>query len=323
LVLAGNKTRFEDKHKLIVAIRHEIETGKSSLRYSYWDGKEAKISEWMKFTNGLCAISRLSEHTLGARQKEIGNSIIEFCYTVINELNEDDPNAVVIVKSAHINNRNAWDWLQDSKLRADNISIGWHKFNKHSWKGIRIIRCRTDIPPGICQRKEVTFEEVDGQGVIVPGNSVKVEPHTNVQTLIKVHQADSKAIPTFLSVAGPPTTYQKKRGTSVFEHKKLPFKVTDKGDYAEFASKINKNVYIIENADIMTDPAMSPRTVEFTVAHKHPEDQDENLVRFVESFRFGYAQYKDWTSLPFVLHAMSTVEEYVNTFALEAENSEF
>jgi hypothetical protein len=27
--------------------------------------------------------------------------------------------------------------------------------------------------------------------------------------------------------------------------------------------------------------------------------------------------YQDWTALPFVLHAMSTIEEYVNTFELE------
>lgn len=321
-VLAGNRTRLGKKHKLIVAVRHEIDTGKSSLRYSHWDGKEAKISEWMKFTDGLCAISRLSEHTLGTKQKEIGNSIAEFCYKVINELNEDDPNAVVIVNRTHINHYSAWGWLRDSELRADNISIGRHKFKKSSWKGIRIIRCRTDIPPGICQRKEALFKEIDEQGNVKHEEPVRVERHTNVQTLAKVRQANLKAIPTFLSVAGLPTTHQLKRGTSVFEKKKLDFPVVNKGKgkaYVEFAPKTDKTVHIIENEDILTKPAGYPRSVEFAIAHKHPDDQDENLVRFVESLRSGHAQYKDWTSLPFVLHAMSTVKEYVNTFALEEE----
>lgn len=241
---------------------------------------------------------------------------MEFCYSVIEEIAKEDPYAIIIVNSTHINSMYAWSWLRDKDLKPESISIiGKKRFKKSAWKGIRIIRCRTGIPPTLCQRKEVIYQEIDVEGNEKP-EKVTIPAHTTVPTLLKVN---STKTPTFLSVAPPKLQY--KRGSSVFEKRKLAFPVSDKGigkDYVDIAPKIKgKTTHILSEEKIMTKPASFPKSVEFAIVHKHPEDIDEILVRFVESLRFGYAQYQDWTSLPFVLHAMSTIEEYVNTFELE------
>jgi hypothetical protein len=305
------KTQFGDM--LIVAVRYDVQTCDSKMKYSHGKGKST-ISNWEPFTAGLCNISRLSEHTLGSKAEEIGNNIVKFCYSVIEEIAQEDPYAIIIVNSTHINNQYAWSWLQDKDLKPENISIGKKRFKKFSWKGIRIIRCRTGIPPTLCQRKEVIYQEIDAESNEKPDKTVTISAHTMVPTFLRV-----KHTPTFLSV--PPPKLQDKRGKSVFEKRKLAFPISDKGprkDYVDIAPKIKrKATYITSEADVMTKPASYPKTVEFAIVHKHPEDIDEILVHFVENLRFGYAQYQDWTSLPFVLHAMSTVEEYVNTFELE------
>jgi hypothetical protein len=321
-VIAKNKTLFASRRKLIAAIRYDAYTGDSSIKYSYWEEKSSKISDWLPFTEGLFNISRLSEHTLGSKAQDIGNSIVAFCHNVIAETAKDDPNAIILVNPTHINSRYAWNWLQDKNMLKD-ISIGRKRFKKSAWKGIRIIRCRTDTPPGICQRKEVVYQEIDTAGNENADNSETIPVPTNVGTLLKVKNTQP---PTFLSVASPAKTVQYKRGSSVFEKRKLAFPVSDKWPgkaYLDIAPKVKgKTVHILSETDIMAKPASAPKTVEFAIVHKHPDDSDETLVRFVESLRFGYAQYQEWTALPFVLHAMHTVEEYVSTFELE-DNEQF
>jgi hypothetical protein len=319
-VIAKNKTRFKNRRKLIAAVRYDTRTDESSVKYSYWEGK-SNISEWMPFTTGLFSISKLSKHSLGLKAEDIGNSIVKFCSQVIEEVAKDDPHALILVNPTHINSRYAWNWLQDKNMKPETLSIGKERFKKSSWKGLRIIRCRTDIPPSLCQRKAVVYTEIEASGNEQADKTATVQVHTTVPTLIRVNKTP---IPTFLSVAPPKLQY--KRGTSVFEKRELPSSVSDKGPgkaYMDIAPKVKgKTTYIMSEADIMTKPASSPKTIEFAIAHKHPEDVDEILIRFVESLRFGHAQYQDWTSLPFVLHAMSTIEEYVNTFQLEEDDDE-
>lgn len=311
-VIAKNKTRFKNSRKLIAAIRYDVFTSESAIKYSYWNhnSKKSESSNWLPFTEGLFSISRLSEHTIGSKVQDIGNSIVGFCHNVIAETAKDDPNAIILVNSTHINSRYAWNWLQDKNVVKD-ISIGNKRFKKSSWKGIRIIRCRTDVAPGICQRKEVVYQEIDTAGNENAEKTATIYPHTNVKRLLKVNNTP---IPIFLSVAAPSDKLKDKRGSSVFEKRKLANE--EKGKLG------GKTVYTLLEVDIMKKPASAPRTVEFAIVHKHPDDSDETLVRFVESLRFGYAQYQEWTSLPFVLHAMHTVEEYVSTFELEEEDNE-
>lgn len=309
-VISKNKTRFENYRKLIAAIRYDAYTGDSYIKYSYWEDKSSKISDWLPFTEGLFSISRLSEHTLGSKAQDIGNSIVAFCYNIIEDTAKIDPNAIIIVNPTHINSRYAWNWLQDKNMLKD-ISIGKKRFKKSTWKGIRIIRCRTDMPPGICQRKELIYQEIDTAGNENTKKTVTIQSHTNVERLLKVNNTPK---PIFLSVAAPSNKVKDKRGSSVFEKRKLANR--------EKSKLRGKTIYTFSEVDIMAKPASAPKTVEFAIAHKHPDDSDETLVRFVESLRFGYAQYQEWTSLPFVLHAMHTIEEYVSTFELEEDNEE-
>lgn len=324
-VLAKNKTGFKDRRKLIVAIRYDARSGESSLKYSYWEKGKSKNSAWLPFTEGLFSISRLSEHTLGPTAEEIGNNIVDFCHKVIEEVAKDDPFAIILVQSTHIHSKFAWSWLQDKNLQLGNISIGTKPFKK-SWSGLRIIRCRTEIPPSLCQRKEVTYQEIDAQGQEIPGETFIAPVHTNVRTLIRVK---GTSIPTFLSVAPPTRNLQYKRGQSVFEKRLLPYKIVmkdekfilmKKGESKNYLNVVpqipGKQVYVVTEGDIETMPAAFPRSVELAVVHQPPEDEAEVLIRFVESLRFGHAQYQEWTTLPLVLHGMFTVEEYVNTFEL-------
>jgi len=318
-VLAKNKTWFDDRRKLIVAIRYDAQIGESQLKYSYWEKGKSKISAWLPFTEGLFSISRLSEHTLGPKAEEMGNNIVDFCYQVIEEVAKEDPFAIILVHSTHINNKSAWSWLQDKKLQPENISIGNKPFKK-SWAGLRIIRCRTTTSPSLCQRKKVIYQEIDDQGREIPGNTFTAPVHTNVPTLIRVR---GTSIPTFLSVAPPTRNLQYKRGQSVFEKRRLPYEVAKKGkgkEYLNVAPQIpGKRVYVVTEGDLETMPAAFPRSVELAIVHQPPEDEAEVLIRLVESLRFGHAQYQEWTTLPFVLHAMFTVEKYVNTFELEED----
>jgi len=234
-VIAKNKTRFASRRKLIAAIRYDAYTGDSSIKYSYWEDKSSKISDWLPFTEGLFSISRLSEHTLGSKAQDIGNSIVAFCHNVIEETAKIDPNAVIIVNPTHINSRYAWHWLQDKNMLKD-ISIGSKRFKKSAWKGIRIIRCRTDMPPGICQRKEVVYQEIDTAGNENTEKTVTIQSHTNVERLLKVNNTPK---PIFLSVAAPSNKVKDKRGSST-GGRKFP------DHFLVYSCIIKKNKYKME-----------------------------------------------------------------------------
>jgi len=48
-VIAKNRTRFGDRKKLIVAVRYDVQTGDSKMKYSHGKGK-SKISDWVYLT---------------------------------------------------------------------------------------------------------------------------------------------------------------------------------------------------------------------------------------------------------------------------------
>ncbi|MEH2203317.1 MAG: RNaseH domain-containing protein [Nostoc sp.] len=58
------------------------------------------------------------------------------------------------------------------------------------------------------------------------------------------------------------------------------------------------------------------------VTLRQPEDNPDDLAALVESLRYGFGHYSDWTGLPAPLFFERVVRDYISDFAIADEDIE-
>ncbi|MEH1963082.1 MAG: RNaseH domain-containing protein [Nostoc sp.] len=66
----------------------------------------------------------------------------------------------------------------------------------------------------------------------------------------------------------------------------------------------------------------TPNPLEIVVTLRQPEDNPDDLAALVESLRYGFGHYSDWTALPAPLFFERVVRDYISEFAIADEDIE-
>ncbi|MEG4335937.1 RNaseH domain-containing protein, partial [Microcoleus sp. AT9_A2] len=63
----------------------------------------------------------------------------------------------------------------------------------------------------------------------------------------------------------------------------------------------------------------TPNPLEIVVTLRQENDKPDRLAALVESLRYGFGHYSDWSSLPATLFFERVVRDYISEFAIEDE----
>ncbi|ALF54749.1 hypothetical protein ACX27_21010 [Nostoc piscinale CENA21] len=66
----------------------------------------------------------------------------------------------------------------------------------------------------------------------------------------------------------------------------------------------------------------TPNPLEIVVTLRQPEDNPDDLAALVESLRYGFGHYSDWTALPAPLFFERVVRDYISDFTIEDDETE-
>ena len=79
---------------------------------------------------------------------------------------------------------------------------------------------------------------------------------------------------------------------------------------------------------IFTGKFPTPNPLEIVVTLRQEEDKPDDLAAFVESLRYDFGHYKEWSTLPAPLFFERVVRDYISEFSitddeeLETEDTE-
>jgi hypothetical protein len=63
----------------------------------------------------------------------------------------------------------------------------------------------------------------------------------------------------------------------------------------------------------------TPNPLEIVVALRQEQDEPDNIAGFIESLRYGYGHFNEWTKLPAPLFFERVARDYISEFTLEEE----
>ncbi|MFB8798248.1 MAG: RNaseH domain-containing protein [Microcoleus sp.] len=257
---------------------------------------------------------------------------MEFVKQIISNSVEEGNQPLVIIDSS--NCVQLWPWLADSKMNANQINLGQqYERMQDEWKGARIIRIRQDLAPGILDKKVRHFaktfledprtkEELTSTFEIPSASSaMKLFLLTPTNQNSEINQTGCVA---YLSV-GRKTLHQKSRGQSCYGETQIStvFKIKKEDCSLEKVSnKAGLEVHKIGNRSPYIGQLPTPNPLEIVVTLRQEKDDCDRLAALVESLRYGFGHYSDWSSLPAPLFFERVVRDYISEFAIEDEETE-
>ncbi|MEG4944513.1 RNaseH domain-containing protein [Microcoleus sp. F4-D5] len=87
-------------------------------------------------------------------------------------------------------------------------------------------------------------------------------------------------------------------------------------------NKAGLEVYKIETRPPFTGQLPTPNPLEIVVTLRQEKDDCDRLAALVESLRYSFGHYSDWSSLPAPLFFERVVRDYISEFAIEDEQME-
>ncbi|MCT7992569.1 RNaseH domain-containing protein [Laspinema olomoucense] len=312
---------------LPIAVRLKVETGECELCCAYEKGSNLEKTPWRKFPDAISFISKISPVKLGTNKEARQNRFMEFAKEIISTSVDEGNQPVVMIDSS--NCVHLWPWLGDRQLDAHHINFKTHSGSpiyehmEQEWQGVRLIRFRQDLAPGIIDKKVRSFMETSLEDTRtkkqlqtlkanyqIPSASSK----TGLFRLITPNETGHSA---YLSV-GKTTIHTNKRGPSCYRETEINVAVKSDDDSKE---KIKNNAGL-EVHQIGTRPPFigqfpTPNPLEIVITLKQPDDDCDRLAGLVESLRYSFGHYDDWSSLPAPLFFERVVRDYISEFALD------
>lgn len=320
-----------EKTFLPVAMRLNVETGVCELCCAYEKGDSLQISPWSKFSDAIAFISQISPVKLADKEDVRRNRFMEFVEQIISNSVDKGNQPLVTIDSS--NCVQLWPWLADSKMNANQINLGQqYEWMQDAWKGARIIRIRQDLAPGIIDKKVRYFaetfiedprtkEELTSTFEIPSASSaMKLFRLTSTNQNSEINQTGCVA---YLSV-GRKTLHQKSRGQSCYNSTQIStvFKIKKEDDSLEkVLNQAGLEVHKIASRSPYIGQLPTPNPLEIVVTLRQEKDDCDHLAALVESLRYGFAHYSDWSSLPAPLFFERVVRDYISDFAI-FENEE-
>ncbi|HAX74766.1 MAG TPA: hypothetical protein DCY88_02760 [Cyanobacteria bacterium UBA11372] len=313
---------------LPVAMRLKVDTGECELCCAYEQGNNLQISPWTKFPDAIAFISQISPVKLADKQEVRQTRFMEFVNQVISNSVADGNNPLVMIDSS--NCVQLWPWLADARMNADQINLGQqYERMQEEWKGARLIRIRQDLAPGIIDKKVRELAETSLQDTRTKKeltSTYEIPSASSAMGLFRLSVTNQTGCVAYLSVRN--NKPGKSRGQSCYRSTEIniPVKKPDDSKPDDSKQKV-KNQAGLEVYQLGTRPPFvgqypTPNPLEIVVTLRQPNDDPDRLAALVESLRYSFGHYSDWTTLPAPLFFERVVRDYISEFAIEEEMAE-
>ncbi|OKH31104.1 hypothetical protein NIES2119_29475 [[Phormidium ambiguum] IAM M-71] len=310
---------------LPIAMRLKVETGECELCCAYEQGN-LQISPWSKFSDAIAFVSQISPVKLADKKDKRQTRFMEFVKQIISNSVEEGNQPLVMIDSS--NCVQLWLWLKDSNMNANEINLGQqYERMQDEWQGARLVRIRQDLAPGIIEKKMRYFaktflEDTRTKKELTSTN--QIDSASSARELFRLSATNQTGCVTYLSV-GRKTLHQESRGQSCYRETKIntAFQIEkEDGSPEKVLNSAGLEVHKIGIRPPFTGQLPTPNPLEIVVTLRQPEDDCDRLAALVESLRYSFGHYSDWSSLPAPLFFERVVRDYISEFAIEDEEME-
>lgn len=309
---------------LPVAMRLKVETGECELCCAYEKGNSVQISPWSKFSDAIAFISQISPVKLADTNSVRQTRFMDFVKQTISNSVEEGNQPLVMIDSS--NCVQLWPWLADTRMNANQINLGQqYERMQDAWQGARLIRIRQDLAPGIIDKKmryltETSLEDTRTEKELT--STLEIPSASSKMKLFRLSETNQTGCVAYLSV-GHKTLHQKLRGQSCYRQIKINVaaKKPD-GSKGEVLNKAGLKVNQIASKPPFVGQWPTPNPLEIVVTLRQEKDDCDRLAALVESLRYSFGHYSDWSSLPAPLFFERVVRDYISEFAIEDEEAE-
>lgn len=343
---------------LPIAMRLKVDTGECELCCAYEQGNNSQISPWSKFSDAIAFISQISPVKLADRKNVRQIRFMDFVKQIISNSVDEGNQPLVIIDSS--NCVQLWPWLADVRMNSNQINLGQqYERMQDDWKGARLIRVRQDLAPGIIEKKMRYFAETfleDTRTKKQLATTYEISSASSTMQLFLLSSTNQTGCVAYLSV-GRKTLHQESRGQSCYrpteihisvKHNAKPIAIfgfillvqiglhqmalllmhhylvkNPDGSKNKVLNQAGLEVYNIANRPPFTGQLPTPNPLEIVVTLRQKKDEPDRLAALVESLRYGFGHYSDWSSLPAPLFFERVVRDYISEFAIvEDEETE-
>ncbi|MEG4226828.1 RNaseH domain-containing protein [Microcoleus sp. N9_B2] len=321
-----------EKTFLPVAMRLNVETGECELCCAYEKGNSLQISPWSKFSEAIAFISQISPVKLANDKSGREIRFMKFVEQIISTSVEEGNQPLVTIDSS--NCVQLWPWLADSKMNANQINLGQqYERMQDAWKGARIIRIRQDLAPGIIDKKVRYFAETfleDRRTKEELTSTCEIPSASSAMKLFRLNSRNQNSeinqtgCVAYLSV-GRKTLHHESRGQSCYGETQISaiLKVKkEEGSLEKVLNEAGLEVHKIGTRPPYIGHLPTPNPLEIVVTLRQENDDPDRLAALVESLRYGFGHYSDWSSLPAPLFFERVVRDYISEFVIEDEEVE-
>lgn len=325
----GRARGFIDNTFLPIAMRLKIETGECELCCAYEKGDSLQISRWSKFSDAIAFISKISPVKLADKKEVRQTRFMEFVKQIISNSVEEGNQPLVMIDSS--NCVQLWPWLADARMNANEINLSQqYERMQDEWQGARLVRIRQDLAPGIIEKKvrelaETSLKDTRTKKELTTTHTIDSASPVNGLFQLTINnqkgETNSTGCVAYLSVRN--NKPGKKRGQSCYRRIDIntPVKKTD-GFKVKVYNKAGLELHNLGTYLPCTGQWPTPNPLEIVVTLRQPEDNPDCLAALVESLRYGFGHYSDWSSLPAPLFFERVVRDYISEFAIEDEEME-
>ena len=310
-------------------MRLKVDTGKCELCCAYEKGNALAISPWSSFSDAIAFIAQLSPVKLGDKNKVRQTRFMEFVKQIISNSVEEGAQPLVIIDSS--NCVQMWPWLADTRMDANQINLGQqYQWMQQEWQGARIIRIRQDLAPGIIEKKARQLAETSLQDTRSLEELKKLPPSREIPSASsstglfrltpKKTETNQTGCVAYLSV-GKRMPHQYSRGQSCYRSTLIntPAEKAD-GSKDKLYNNADLPVHQIATRSPFLGQWPTPNPLEIVVTLRQPGDNTDSFALLIESLRYSFGHYRDWTTLPAPLFFERVVRDYISEFAIEDED---
>jgi hypothetical protein len=311
---------------LAVAMRLKVDTGKCELCCAYDKGNTLAISPWSNFSDAIAFIAQLSPVKLGDKKEVRKTRFMEFVKQIISNSVEEGAQPLVMIDSS--NCVQLWPWLADVRINATEINFEqMYQWMEQEWQGARIVRIRQDLAPGIIDKKErllaeTSLDDTRQKKELLP--TLKLPSASDARGLFRLTADNPTGCVAYLSVGGK-TLHEYLRGQSCYRPTQINTLVTlkkDDGSREKVLNQAELEVHQVSEKPPFLRQWPTPNPLEIVVTLRQPQDDPDCIASLVESLRYSFGHYSEWTTLPAPLFFERVVRDYISEFALESEDTE-
>lgn len=317
----GRKRGRIENTFLPIAVRLNVETGRCEMCCAYEKANSLAISPWSIFSDAIGFIAQVSPVKLADKREVQKTRFMDFIRQIISNSVEEGAQPLVLIDSS--NCVQLWGWLADIRMNAEQIDLGQqHQWMQQEWQGARLIRVRQGLVPGIIEKTERQLVETTLKDDRQKAKLKKLTPDCTLPCassstkLFRLTGTNETGCITYLST-GSKRLHDHLRGQSCYRAAEINTMMRNPANQEKLVNAGGQAVHRLSKIPPFTDQWPTPNPLEIVVTLRQPSDDPDQLAALVESLRYSFGHYSDWSILPAPLFFERVVRDYISEFAIE------